>query len=358
VPVCTLALMHPQGGGQRSSGGGSGGRVWLDVPYAEKDQAKQLGARWDPSARRWYAGPAATAELLTRWVAAPPIPAVLPGEDRGFGTGLFVDLIPAGCWFTQIRTAVSQTDWERLRRMLAQRAGGRCEICAAGPDPALGRRMEAHERFAYDEATGTQVLTRLLWICSDCHQATHFGLAEVRGQRERALGHLRTVTGMNPAQAEAHIAAAFAVWRARSDRYWRLDLAILERAGITVTPPPPPAERAAIAEDHLARLHPTGAAGGDGWDYGDVEEQDADELNAFYAAHGLGGDSAADEGCGGLSIRAVSAEDAPAYLEALLHGREPFPPPAPPADQGASRTADGGRTTSAAVRRRWWSRRR
>lgn len=23
-------------------------RIWLDVPYAEKDQAKAAGARWDP----------------------------------------------------------------------------------------------------------------------------------------------------------------------------------------------------------------------------------------------------------------------------------------------------------------------
>jgi hypothetical protein len=33
-----------------------GGRpgAYLDVPYAEKDQAKALGARWDPTVRRWY----------------------------------------------------------------------------------------------------------------------------------------------------------------------------------------------------------------------------------------------------------------------------------------------------------------
>lgn len=31
------------------------GRVWLAVPYAEKDAAKAAGARWDPQARRWYA---------------------------------------------------------------------------------------------------------------------------------------------------------------------------------------------------------------------------------------------------------------------------------------------------------------
>lgn len=231
--------------------------------------------------------------------------------------------------------------------------------------------MEAHERFCFDEATGTQVLTRLLWICSDCHQTTHFGLAEVRGQRAAALAHLRTVTGMGAAEAEAHIAGAFALWRARSDRYWRLDLGMLERAGITVTPPPDPAQRAAIAEDQLARLHRPTSAGrpaGGGWassggDGGEVEEQDADELNAFYAAHSLGGDTPTDEGCGGLSIRAVSAEDAPAYLEALLHGREPFPHAPtttnqPTTDQRGGAPRDRGPAEGETPRRRWWSRRR
>ncbi|MFD0922421.1 DUF5710 domain-containing protein [Saccharopolyspora rosea] len=27
-------------------------RIWLDVPFAEKDEAKSLGARWDPAEKR------------------------------------------------------------------------------------------------------------------------------------------------------------------------------------------------------------------------------------------------------------------------------------------------------------------
>lgn len=242
--------------------------------------------------------------------------------------------------------------------MLERRAGGRCEICRAGPDPTLRRRMEAHERFAYDDATDTQVLTRLLWICSDCHQVTHLGLAALRGQRAAALAHLRAVTGMDPAAAEAHVAAAFELWRTRSHRHWRLDLTMLERAGITITPPPDPATRAAIAEAHLSRRHAADAAGGPaatGWDDDEVED-DADELNAYFAAHGLGGDSDTGEE-GGVSVRAVSAADAPAYLEALLHGRDPFPPATPPHASPTDATDDGGRG-AAAPRRRWWSRRR
>jgi len=43
--------------------------------------------------------------------------ALLPGEDRSFGSGLFVDLVPSSCWFTNVRSCVDRRDWERLRRM-------------------------------------------------------------------------------------------------------------------------------------------------------------------------------------------------------------------------------------------------
>jgi hypothetical protein len=82
-------------------------RVWLDVPFAEKDQAKALGARWDPQARRWYATQVTMARL-ERWAALPDIPTTLPGEDRTFGGGLFVDLVPPSCWFTNVRSCVDQ----------------------------------------------------------------------------------------------------------------------------------------------------------------------------------------------------------------------------------------------------------
>ena len=29
-------------------------RTHLNVPFAEKDEAKALGARWDPARKRWY----------------------------------------------------------------------------------------------------------------------------------------------------------------------------------------------------------------------------------------------------------------------------------------------------------------
>lgn len=207
-----------------------GARVWLEVPYAEKDQAKQLGARWDPTERRWYAGPRARPELHTRWAALPELPEVLPGEDRTFGAGLHPDMIPATTWFSNVRSSIDAQDWQRLRRMLHRRAGGQCELCGRGDDPGGRGRLDAHERFAYDEAAGTQVLRRLVLVCPACHEAIHYGLAQVRGREEAAFAHLRAVTGFNQQAADALVAYGFTRWRSRSRRAWELDLSLLTAA--------------------------------------------------------------------------------------------------------------------------------
>ena len=161
-------------------------RIWLDVPYAQKDQAKALGARWDPEVKRWYA-PRPNMTSLQPWTALPDVPDLLPGEDRSFGSGLFVDLVPSSCWFTNVRSCVDQKDWDRLRRMITRRAGHRCEVCGASEDRQTSRWLEAHERWAYDEATHVQSLRRLVCLCTNCHTATHFGLAQIKGNEAAAL---------------------------------------------------------------------------------------------------------------------------------------------------------------------------
>jgi hypothetical protein len=47
-----------------------------------------------------------------------PLPEILLGEDRSFGAGLFVDLIPQTSWFTNVRAAVDPADWDQLRLMV------------------------------------------------------------------------------------------------------------------------------------------------------------------------------------------------------------------------------------------------
>lgn len=221
-------------------------RLWLDVPYAEKDQAKAAGAHWDNAARRWFS-PRPGIAALERWAASPPVPVLLPGEDRGFGSGLFVDLVPSSCWFTNVRSCVDERDWERLRHMVFGRAGDRCEACGATRDRDRGVWLEAHERWAYDDARRVQTLRRLICLCTSCHRATHFGLAQVRGQDSEALAHLMHVNQWSRSQARSHVDEAFALWRRRSAIDWQLDLTMLTGAGIRLAAPPEATERRTVS---------------------------------------------------------------------------------------------------------------
>lgn len=40
----------------------------LNVPYAQKDEAKRLGAKWDAARKKWYVPQGVNAEPFSRWV--------------------------------------------------------------------------------------------------------------------------------------------------------------------------------------------------------------------------------------------------------------------------------------------------
>lgn len=43
-------------------------RIYLNVPYSEKDQAKLLGARWDTNKRKWYILNSGITTAFSRWL--------------------------------------------------------------------------------------------------------------------------------------------------------------------------------------------------------------------------------------------------------------------------------------------------
>lgn len=47
-------------------------RIELIVPFAEKDEAKRLGARWDPVQKVWFVSEHSDPALFRRWFPAPP----------------------------------------------------------------------------------------------------------------------------------------------------------------------------------------------------------------------------------------------------------------------------------------------
>ena len=139
--------------------------------------------------------------------------------------------------------------------MVYGRAGNRCEACKRAANPQAGVRMEAHERWLFDDARGVQVLRRLICLCGACHGTTHFGLAQIQGRSSEALEQLMMVRGMSLERAAVHIGEAFALWEERSARTWDLDLSILTGAGVELAREVSPARREEIARERLATEH-------------------------------------------------------------------------------------------------------
>ncbi|WBS05346.1 DUF5710 domain-containing protein [Pseudoduganella sp. SL102] len=68
-PPGTRVDNAPRGGNGGGGGASAKAQVFLNVPFAEKDEAKRLGARWDPTRKKWYVPNGVDAEQFSRWTA-------------------------------------------------------------------------------------------------------------------------------------------------------------------------------------------------------------------------------------------------------------------------------------------------
>lgn len=223
-------------------------KIYLDVPFEEKGQAKALGAKWDAKKEKWYA-PNGESALISRWPDTHDQPLVeLKGEDRSYGgNSLFVDLIPTSCWFTNVRYCLDSNSWRRLRKLVYARANFQCECCGV---EAKGN-LDAHERWHFDLPNKVQKLVRIIALCKPCHEVTHFGFAMSRSRSEHALEHLMKVSGINRKAAKEHIEEANRLWEYRSQFEWDLNIDIIENSGIKLSRKILKNQRKQIAEDVL-----------------------------------------------------------------------------------------------------------
>jgi hypothetical protein len=137
---------------------------------------------------------------------------------------LTIELVPSTSWFTNLRSLLTQRQWDIVRRRCYRDAHYICEIChGRGPKWPV----ECHEVWSYDDATQTQILMRTIALCPKCHEVKHIGLAQARGHLTVALKHLMKVNRWTLTQAEAHRQEAFAEWEGRCEYDWQLDVSWL-----------------------------------------------------------------------------------------------------------------------------------
>jgi hypothetical protein len=68
------------------------------------------------------------------------------------------------------------------------------------------KRLEAHERWSYDEQKALQTLQTVIAVCRPCHEVIHIGRAQLFGRGMDAMEHFKKVN--NCSQMDFHAALA------------------------------------------------------------------------------------------------------------------------------------------------------
>lgn len=139
---------------------------------------------------------------------------------------LSIELIPSPCWYSNVRSNVSASTWQRLQTTTFHRCGDRCEIC--GRDSTL----ECHEIWEFDDNHCTQRLSGLIGLCNKCHAVKHFGLAMETGRIQEVLAWLCEINQISATEAVTYINKEIQIYKIRSQFAWELDLRWLNKMGV------------------------------------------------------------------------------------------------------------------------------
>ena len=138
---------------------------------------------------------------------------------------LKIELVPSSSFYKNVRSNVSRSEWDIIRRKSYQKANYKCEICGG-----IGNKhpVECHEIWEYDIKTKIQKLVGFISLCPKCHQVKHIGLSQIRGLYGECLEHLSKVNNISIDKAEKYIDERFEEWQERSNVKWTLDISLLE----------------------------------------------------------------------------------------------------------------------------------
>lgn len=146
----------------------------------------------------------------------PPAPVLLP------------DMLPSTSWEANLRTMLSEKEWDRLRRFCYQAAGNTCVACGSRGEP----HVEAHESWGFDEKTGVQKLRGLHCFCPTCHKCKHIGISGRLGMLPAVHQRLMWLNDWTREDLERGLAAMQARQEELSKRQWTLDVSFLRMYGV------------------------------------------------------------------------------------------------------------------------------
>jgi len=149
---------------------------------------------------------------------------------------LLVELIPKTCHYSNVRTTVKPSEWDKIRRISYDNADNKCEICTeSGKNQGYKHNVECHEIWEYDDINHIQKLIGLISLCPNCHLTKHIGRAIAMGREQICYVQMSKVNKWTQKQIDNHIITSFELHKERSKHEWSLDITLLEKDPYNIT---------------------------------------------------------------------------------------------------------------------------
>lgn len=135
---------------------------------------------------------------------------------------LEIELVPHDAWGRNLRSQVRKSVWDKIRKEVYAKAGGRCEVCGASGT------LHCHEMWRVDDSTSVQVLTGFKAACGMCHHVNHYGMSVVLSRQghldlDAVDRHFLKVNNVDQAVLDQHKKEAYSLFLQRSQIKWRID---------------------------------------------------------------------------------------------------------------------------------------
>ena len=137
---------------------------------------------------------------------------------------LTIELVPQPCWYSNMRTNIPRSVWDKLRKQVYAQYNYHCAVCLVEHVS-----LHCHEIWQYDDVSHIQKLIGFVALCAMCHHCKHLGHAnslasEGKLDLNTVIEHFMRVNQCSRAEYETYAGEAWQTWAERNQYAWTTNL--------------------------------------------------------------------------------------------------------------------------------------
>lgn len=137
---------------------------------------------------------------------------------------LTIELVPRPCWYSNMRTNIPRSAWDKLRKQVYAQYNYHCGMCQVE-----NVTLHCHEIWQYDDTLHIQKLNGFNALCEMCHHCKHMGHAGILASEgkldlNKVIEHFMRVNQCSREEYDEHSKEAWSMWAERNKYTWVTDL--------------------------------------------------------------------------------------------------------------------------------------